>query len=92
MAKICAHVYVSGYVQGVAFRYSAIRQANNLGVTGWVKNLRDGRVEVLIEGDESDVKQMVDWCSHGPRGAHVTDIQTEIHSYTGNFHDFDVIF
>jgi len=92
MAKICAHVYVSGYVQGVAFRYYTIRQAKSLGVTGWVRNLRDGRVEVLIEGEESQVNQMVDWCRHGPRTARVSDIQTESLPYTGNFHDFDVVF
>ena len=92
MANICAHVYISGYVQGVAFRYSAIRQAKHLGVTGWVKNLRDGRVEALIEGEDFPVKQMVDWCRHGPRGAHVTDFHTEIRPYSGRFYDFDVVF
>ncbi len=92
MANICMHVYVSGYVQGVAFRYTAIRQANRLGVTGWVKNLRDGRVELLIEGEESSVRQMVDWCSHGPRSAHVTNLKTEICSYTGRYTNFEVRF
>ena len=92
MANICVHVYVSGYVQGVAYRYSAIRQAKHLGVTGWVKNLRDGRVEVLIEGEEPQVNQMVDWCGHGPRSAHVTNIQTEQLPYSGKFHRFDVVF
>ena len=92
MANICMHVYVSGYVQGVAFRYSAIRQANSLGVSGWVKNLRDGRVELLIEGEESPVRKMVEWCSHGPRSAHVTELQTEIHPYTGHYTNFEVRF
>lgn len=92
MAKIGAHVYVSGYVQGVAFRYTAIRQAKSLGVTGWVRNLRDGRVEVLIEGDELQVNEMIDWCRQGPRSARVTAIQTETLPYTGKFYDFDVRF
>ena len=92
MANICAHVYVSGDVQGVGFRYSAIRQAKNLGVTGWVRNLRDGRLEVLIEGEESDVHQMIAWCRHGPRGAEVMDIQTDIRPYTASFQDFEVMF
>ena len=92
MAKVGIHVYVSGYVQGVAFRYTAIRQARSLGVTGWVRNLRDGRVEVLIEGEESHVNEMVDWCRHGPRTASVTDIQIESLPYTGKFRDFDVRF
>ena len=92
MANIRAQVYVSGYVQGVAFRYSAIRAAESFGVTGWVRNLRDGRVELLIEGTEAQVQQMVAWCQHGPRGAQVTEIETELHPYTGEFADFDVIF
>jgi acylphosphatase len=92
MAKIGTHVYVSGYVQGVAYRYTAIRQARHLEVTGWVRNLRDGRVELLIEGEETQVKQMVDWCRHGPRTASVTDIETETRPYTGEFYNFDVIF
>ena len=92
MANIRAHVYVSGYVQGVAFRYSAIRAAESCGVTGWVRNLRDGRVELLIEGTEAQVQQMVAWCQHGPRGAQVTEIEMERHPYTGEFADFDVIF
>ena len=92
MAKICIHVYVSGYVQGVAFRYTAIRQAKGIGVTGWVKNLRDGRVELLLEGEDSAVRQMVDWCCHGPRGAHVTDTYTEVCSYSGSYTNFEVRF
>jgi acylphosphatase len=92
MAKIGAHVYVSGYVQGVAFRYTAIRQARSLGVTGWVRNLRDSRVELLVEGEEAQVNEMIAWCRHGPRTASVTDIQTELLPYTGKFSDFDVRF
>jgi acylphosphatase len=92
MAKIGTHVYVAGYVQGVAFRYTAIRQARSLRVTGWVRNLRDGRVELLIEGEEAQVNEMVGWCRHGPRTASVTDIQTETLPFTGKFSDFDVRF
>ncbi len=92
MTNICIYVYVSGYVQGVGYRYTAIRYANRLGVTGWVKNLRDGRVELCIEGEESSVKQMVEWCSYGPRGATVTDVQTELRSYSGSYSNFDARF
>lgn len=92
MANICIHVYVSGYVQGVGFRYSAIRYGNRLGVTGWTKNLRDGRVELMIEGDEVFVREMVDWCSQGPRGATVTHVETERLPYSGNYLNFDVRF
>lgn len=86
------HLYVSGEVQGVGFRYSAIRLARAIGVTGWVRNLYDGRVELWIEGEESRVNQMVEWCYRGPRGAHVTDVDVEICAYSGQYPGFDVGF
>ena len=92
MANICAHVYISGYVQGVAYRYSAVRTAKRLGLTGWVKNLRGGRVEALIEGEEAQVRQMVAWCHEGPPSAVVSDVIEEYQPYTGKFHSFDVVF
>ncbi len=92
MENICIHVYVSGYVQGIGYRYSAIRCANGLGVTGWVKNLRDGRVELLIEGEESSVRNMVDWCAQGPRGSTITNIETELRPYLNKYLSFDVRF
>ncbi|MBD3305233.1 acylphosphatase [candidate division KSB3 bacterium] len=92
MAKSCVHVYVSGVVQGVAFRYTARRQAQRLGVGGWVKNLPDGRVELVIEGEDSAVRQMVGWCRQGPRSADVSDIQEEPCTYSGRYTAFDVRF
>lgn len=92
MAKIGRHLYVSGQVQGVAFRYSAIRQAQLLGVTGWVKNVFDGRVELLIEGDDTAVNQMIAWCYHGPRAARVTEVQEETLPYSGQYPSFEVRF
>lgn len=92
MAKIGRHVYVSGRVQGVAFRYSAIRQAQLIGVTGWVKNSFDGRVELVIEGEDAPVKQMVAWCYHGPRAARVTEVQEEVLPYSGHYPSFEVRF
>ncbi|GAK60245.1 probable acylphosphatase [Candidatus Vecturithrix granuli] len=92
MAKIGRHLYVSGRVQGVAFRYSAIRQAHLLGVTGWVKNVFDGRVELLIEGDDAAVREMTAWCYQGPRAAHVTEVEEEILPYSGKYPSFEVRF
>ncbi len=71
MAKARAHVYVSGRVQGVFFRQNTKRQAQSQGVKGWVRNLDDGRVEAVFEGEESAVKALVDFCSKGPIGAMV---------------------
>ncbi len=90
MAQIGMHLYVSGYVQGVAYRYSAIRQAKSLGLTGWVRNLRDRRVELLVEGEETAVRQMLDWCYQGPRAAQVTDVDVEMCTYSGKFQRFEL--
>lgn len=92
MALIGMHVYVSGQVQGVAFRYSAVREARGFGLEGWVRNLRDGRVELLFEGEESSVHDMLAWCYHGPSAAYVTDVETERLPYSGQFSEFEVAF
>ncbi|GIG25103.1 acylphosphatase [Cellulomonas denverensis] len=64
-------VIVEGRVQGVGFRWSAAREAERLGLSGWVANRDDGTVEAVIEGDEPAGRAMLDWLRHGPRGAHV---------------------
>ncbi|MEM2941108.1 MAG: acylphosphatase [Thermoproteota archaeon] len=82
------HVYVSGMVQGVFFRYETRRLAQELGVNGWVRNLPDGRVEAVFEGEESLVKKMVEFCRKGPPGARVTDVKVEREEYRGEFKSF----
>jgi len=69
------HVFVSGMVQGVFFRYEARERARTRGLAGWVRNLPDGRVEAVLEGPDEAVESMVDWCRRGPRGAEVTDVE-----------------
>jgi acylphosphatase len=69
-----AHVYVTGIVQGVAFRYYAQQKAEELDVSGWVKNLLDGRVEAVFEGDPDRVREIVAWCESGPSSADVEDV------------------
>jgi len=71
------HVYISGRVQGVFFRDTCSRLAIGHGVTGWVRNTRDGRVEAVFEGEAPAVEWMVDWCRQGPRGAIVMGIQVD---------------
>jgi acylphosphatase len=68
-------VVISGRVQGVAFRANCQRQANALGVTGWVRNLWDGSVEALLEGSPEVVDAMLSWCRQGPSHAVVTGIE-----------------
>jgi acylphosphatase len=70
-----AHVFVSGSVQGVFFRQETRTRARSLGLSGWVKNLPDGRVEAVFEGQEDVVEQMVNWCRNGPRWAEVVDVE-----------------
>jgi acylphosphatase len=75
MSIVCRHVFVSGRVQGVAFRYYARQRANELGLGGWVRNLVDGRVEAWLEGDGNAVGTMLDWLRRGPPAARVTGME-----------------
>jgi acylphosphatase len=72
---ICRHYYVTGRVQGVYFRGSTQRQAHSLGITGWVRNLSDGRVEVLACGDAVAIDRLEYWLRIGPQWANVTNIE-----------------
>ena len=67
-------IYVSGRVQGVAFRDWTIRTAKKLGLTGWVRNLTDGRVEILADGEDEAIGALVDACREGPRLARVDHV------------------
>jgi acylphosphatase len=69
--SIQLHLLIGGFVQGVYFRDSTLRLARQLGLTGWVRNRGDGRVEVVVQGDPAAVKTLVDWCRHGPPVAQV---------------------
>lgn len=70
----CRHFVVSGRVQGVAFRASTVAEACRLGVTGWVRNLPNGDVEVLASGDDEAVRALESWLWRGPRAARVTSV------------------
>lgn len=83
-------VIVQGHVQGVAFRHHTCRQARELGVTGWVRNLADGSVEGLFEGDEAAVQTMVEWCRNGPPTARVTRVDTSTGTYNGEYDTFAI--
>ena len=68
------HVLISGQVQGVCFRDACRRLALQQGVSGWVRNLPDGRVEAVLEGPPDGVHRLVDWAHHGPAAATVTGV------------------
>jgi len=84
-----AHVYVSGLVQGVYFRYSTREEARKLGVHGWVRNTDDERVEAVFEGSRAAVEQMIKWCHEGPRGARVEDVAVRWEAPIGEEREFD---
>lgn len=75
MTNICLHCYVSGRVQGVFFRRHTFDRACAKGLTGWVKNLADGRVEVMICGEKLAVEHLRDWLWQGPPAAEVTNVE-----------------
>lgn len=70
-------VVVSGKVQGVGYRFSAVRQAHELGVTGWVRNQHDGTVEAVLQGTPDQIDQMLSWMRYGPPGARVENVDAE---------------
>lgn len=75
--KICRRCYVSGKVQGVFYRASTRERARALRVTGYAKNLDDGRVEVLACGESADVEMLLAWLWEGPRGARVESVNVQ---------------
>jgi len=73
--RVRRRVYVSGRVQGVWFRESCREEAQVAGVDGWVRNLGDGRVEVVLEGARAGVDRVVSWCRRGPRRARIDEVE-----------------
>lgn len=91
MKQVCAHVLVSGIVQGVYYRYSMLKEAKNNAVSGWVRNLPDGRVEAHLQGQKEDVEAVILWAKKGPPGAQVTEVEVEWGVPDKEYNDFDVI-
>jgi len=85
--KVTRHAIVRGRVQGVGFREYLRREAERQGVTGWVRNRRDGTVEAMVHGSPNDVAQVLDWMRRGPPGARVTDVQ--VNEAAGEFEAFE---
>ena len=90
MAQIGLHCYVSGRVQGVFYRDSTRKKAIELNVTGWVRNLVDGRVEVMICGEENNVRALEQWLWQGPPRARVDQVTSQNGS-AETFKDFRII-
>ena len=90
MDKVRAHILISGRVQGVFFRDYTQRAAQERGITGWVMNTRDGRVEAVLEGEKEKVEDMIRWCHQGSPHSRVTEVSVDWEEYTGEFDDFSV--
>ncbi len=90
MTQKCVHVLVSGRVQGVFYRESLRRRVAQLGVSGWVKNLTDGRVEAVFEGEEEAVRRAVDYARDGPPFAHVSELRATAEPVSGERGPFEV--
>ena len=90
MASVRKRVLISGRVQGVNFRAYTRRAARQTDVYGWVRNLPDGRVEAVFEGDEEKVKSMLAWCQKGSPYGKVDDVVVLSEPATGEFTDFEI--
>ena len=90
--KVRARAIISGRVQGVFFRMETKRAADRIGVFGSVRNLKDGAVEAVFEGDQERVNDILIWCRQGPPHADVTDVTATWGEYTGEFSGFNIAF
>jgi len=88
--KVRAHILISGRVQGVFFRSETQDEAVRHGLTGWVRNLPDGRVEAVFEGEKDKVDSLIEFCRRGPPGARVTRVEVTWGDYTGEFKGFSI--
>ncbi len=91
MAKICVHALISGRVQGVWFRHFTREQAEASALTGWVRNLPDGRVEALLCGEEKAVRHVEAWLSRGPELASVAEVASTDAEYNEELIGFEII-
>lgn len=89
--KSRVRVIISGCVQGVWFRANTKDKADQLGINGWVRNTRDGNVEAVFEGDEKQIKEMLNWCRQGPPTARVENLKVEKQQVSDDeFNDFSI--
>lgn len=90
MATICIHAWVTGRVQGVWYRQSTLEEAERAGLVGWVRNLEDGSVEALLQGEERAVRHVEAWLSQGPELATVAEVRTEEEEVQDELTDFTI--
>ncbi len=92
MSKQRVRLFVTGKVQGVFFRQTLKVMAKKNDVFGWVKNLKDGRVEAVLEGDGEKIDRLIEWAHSGPANARVEDVEIRNEKFTEEFSKFDVLY
>lgn len=89
-SNVRARLLISGRVQGVAFRWETFQAAERCQVSGWVRNLPDGRVEAVAEGSRRNVNDLIDWCRKGPPAARVDSLDIQWEDFSGMFREFRI--
>lgn len=84
------HIFITGFVHGVTFRMTTKYKAKLLGLNGWVKNISDGKVEAVFEGEKEKVEEMLNWAKKGPPGAKVDRVEVKWEEYKGEFKNFEI--
>ena len=90
MEEVRAHLFIAGRVQGVCYRAFTRAVAHTLGLSGWVRNLGDGRVEAVFEGQRKLIQQAIGQCNSGPPGAHVANIEVQWEPFRAEEADFRI--
>lgn len=89
MAAVRAHVFITGRVQAVSYRYYCRQEAGALGIKGWIRNLSDGKVEAVFEGERKAVEEMIEWCKAGSSSAEVSKVAVKWES-AENLQGFEI--
>ncbi len=84
------NIFISGLVQGVFFRSETKKKAEEFGIFGWVRNLTDGRVEILAEGKREKIERLIDWSGKGPDSSRVDNLEIIWQEYRGEFTNFEI--
>ena len=88
--EVRAHLLISGLVQGVLFRKRVMELAQSRGLNGWVRNLRDGQVEAVAEGEKASLEELIQFCRVGPPGAKVRSVEVQWSEYEAEFRGFKI--
>lgn len=88
--KARIHITIKGLVQGIFFRASTKEKAQQLGITGWVRNLNSDKVEIVAEGEKKNLEELIEWCKTGSSLVKIEEIKVEWQSYQAEFENFEI--